>query len=323
MGYLGLAGVDPDQCSLVPLRERFANVANAGDRRACTALDSHGPARPDFAPPDTMPRFLNARPLVIPVRVAEHQDIRPRQAVAAGAAWQRRVGSHRVFVDRDLLIGRIEDPDPALIEALHRPDGAMAFHDPGWVEPSLLELAVHVGCEHEPALIHPLGPASQHGKPGVGSGLAIEVEPVAVEAPCQRGIFIKPARIGDGGEFQAERLVAWVGTPEPLSSPEVRQSRIDPHAGPRANQQGVGRGNDRRGTFDSILVSHGGLLSVAVSKMSREATGHLKGVAAVRVFVILDPGGSEWKSDFHPPHSGSLVRKPDGPRLKRKRNGYR
>src|SRR5690606_26523409 len=65
-------------------------------------------------------------------------------------------------------------------------------------------------------------------------GVAVEREPVSVEAPGQRGIPLEPPRLCEFLEAEPQLAVGRIGPPEPLRPPKVRQPRIHPH--PRARR---------------------------------------------------------------------------------------
>ena len=78
---------------------------------------------------------------------------------------------------------------------------------------------------------------------------------MAVEAPGERGVVGKPARVSQRDEVEPEPLVGWIGSPEPLIAPEVGQSAIDAHAGSGADQERIGRGDrlQRPGRYWSLV----------------------------------------------------------------------
>lgn len=90
---------------------------------------------------------------------------------------------------------------------------------------------------------HPAGPFTEDLKTRVRLRGAIEVQPMAVEAPGQRRIVLEPVRIGEGLKSQTQPGVRRIRLPESLGAPEVRQAGVHAHAGAGPDEQCIGRGN--------------------------------------------------------------------------------
>ena len=78
--------------------------------------------------------------------------------------------------------------------------GSVALVDSLRIKTRLLELAIDIACEN-PAL-NGLGlhPTVQDLKTGMRIGLAIKIQPVAVETPGQCGVGLKGPGAGDLGK---------------------------------------------------------------------------------------------------------------------------
>src|SRR6266436_5576067 len=86
-----LAGVDSDQSAA----GGFAFDAHGGNGRAGAELDDDEATAADLAAPGGIAGILLLGAVLEPLAVAEHQDVGPRQAAAAWAAWQRRASAKR------------------------------------------------------------------------------------------------------------------------------------------------------------------------------------------------------------------------------------
>ena len=94
------------------------------------------------------------------------------------------------------------------------------------------------------AVRHALRPALQIVESLVGLSRPIQVKAMAVEAPRQRAVGDKPARIGQRHKVQAELLIRRIGFPESLIVTKIPQSGIDAHARAGADEERVsGRQN--------------------------------------------------------------------------------
>lgn len=71
-------------------------------------------------------------------------------------------------------------------------------------------------------------------------GGAVQVEPVAIEAPGGGGTFLKGIWRGDAYKRQLLLAQRGVGAPEAFVTPEVRQAGVDAHARARRDDQGLG-----------------------------------------------------------------------------------
>jgi hypothetical protein len=80
---------------------------------------------------------------------------------------------------------------------------------------------------------------------------------VAVEAPAEGGVLLEPLGIGGVDEGEADPLVGRVGLPESLVTPEVGETRVDPHAGAGGDDQRPGAPDGpRRLRVDRVEVVH-------------------------------------------------------------------
>ena len=128
----------------------------------------------------------------------------------------------------------------------------MAFGDRILGETGSLKMSVDVGGEDKGGQVLFADPFEQKGESAVRVGFAIKIEPVPVKAPSQSGGFPEPTRVGHFFELDPELGQGRVGFPEARGASKIRQSRIDPHSRPRANQQGfrmrkgLGKGLDLR-----------------------------------------------------------------------------
>ena len=69
-----------------------------------------------------------------------------------------------------------------VFKALKMVDGAVALVNLVSIEPGLLELAIHTAREN-PGCSLGVGPLLEDAKPRMGDDLAVQVEPMAIEAP--------------------------------------------------------------------------------------------------------------------------------------------
>ena len=141
---------------------------------------------------------------------------------------------------------------PALIHALEMQERTMAFGDRILGETGSLEMSVDVGGEDKDGEVVFANPFEQKRESTVGVGFAIKIEPVPIKAPSQSGGFPEPTRVGHLFELDPELGQGRVGFPKSRGASKIRQSRIDPHSRPRANQEGFrfrkgfGKGLDLR-----------------------------------------------------------------------------
>jgi hypothetical protein len=103
-------------------------------------------------------------------------------------------------------------------------------------------------------MLHPFCPPAEDMKSGVRLRSAIQVQAMSIETPGQRRIVSKPAWIGQGDKIEAEFLVRRIGLPKALIAPEVRQTRIDSHAGAGADQESLSAPDRFHRTLHSIFV---------------------------------------------------------------------
>ena len=180
-----------------------------------------------------------------------------RETTAARACGQGIAQFAPGFVDlRYEALGR-PDPVAARPEALQEVNGAMACANGSIVEPGALELSVDVAGEDRATVRHRLAPALRQRKAGVRHGLAIQREPVPVEAPS----LARPSPEGgwrcDGVEIDAGAAQCGVGVPESLRTEKVGQARIHGHARSGGHQQAIGLRNQRGGLAWGIGGRHG------------------------------------------------------------------
>ena len=207
-GHFRLAGIDPDQ--------RAAAVPGRCSRRCMRTVGTAWPAPHSTtttlaSSSDVEPRLIRriwasvARG--VPAPVAEHEDVRPARAPQRGQTGKGGDRPHSLRVDLDCERLARKNADAAFAGALHSIEGAVNLDDPLRVEAGALELAVDVGREDESSRAAS-GPAQRREdrEPRVGSGLPVETHPVPVEAPGQRRVLGKPARVGQSDEIEPEPL---------------------------------------------------------------------------------------------------------------------
>ena len=114
-------------------------------------------------------------------------------------------------------------------------------------EPSLLKLPIHIAGKDECPMWLLRRPALQNREARVRLGAAVEVQPVAVEAPREARLPLKPVRAGDIFKRDAPRRQRRVGSPEPLRATKIRQPRVHAHSRPRANQKRICLRDQRSG----------------------------------------------------------------------------
>src|SRR5262249_16151678 len=144
--------------------------------------------------------LLLPRPALIPLRIPEHQDIRPGESIADWTRWQRGDRAHGRLIDRDgRRLRRVDVPKSAVTcpaRTLHPLDPWMQVDGLLVGESGPVKVAIDVGGVDETAARHAFGPAAQDAEAVVRGGLAVEIQTVAVEAPTQFGIVLEPTRIG-------------------------------------------------------------------------------------------------------------------------------
>ena len=201
---------------------------------------------------------------VLPASVPEHEDVGPGERAAPWAAGEGRARAEGRGVHRHRGVGG-EDADAAAVQALQVVDRAVALDDRVLGEPGALELAVDVRCEDEEEA-RPLREAPEDLEAPMRNRPAVELEPVAVEAPGELRVVVEPARAREVDEPQPSLAKRRVGLPEALVAPEVGQAGVDPHPGPGGDQEGL-RFRDRlRCALD---VVHGAILAEGPLRGSR------------------------------------------------------
>jgi hypothetical protein len=147
----------------------------------------------------------------------------------------------------------VRGPDTvrAGVQALKVMDRAMAFVH--IAETGRLELAVDIAGEDTDAVRHPFAPAPQDGEARVRNRGAVQGQAVPVKSPraCRRRA--ERGRVGDGLEWRAGLAQRRVGMPEAFVAAKIRQARIDSHAGPGGDHQGVGIGDQEGGLFEKFI----------------------------------------------------------------------
>src|SRR5262249_24373291 len=119
---------------------------------------------------------------------------------------------------------RRKQADPAAFHALQPLDGAVNLKDPVRVEPGLLEVVIDVGSKDERSVTHPPRPCAEEDETVVRTCGAIQAQAMAVEAPSEPRVLIKPARVGHFAELPSQLFVNRVGPPESDCSAEIGQS---------------------------------------------------------------------------------------------------
>src|SRR5262245_8600055 len=192
---LRLADIDANERTVELLGDILAHVAHARDGGARAALDDDEPAPGQARAPAVEALLLLPRPALVPLRIPEHQDIRPGEGAADWTHWQRGDRAHGRLIDRDgRRLCRVNVPESAVTCSsctLHPLDRSMHLDDLILGEASPLKVTVDVGGVDEAAARHAFGPAAQDAEAFVRRGLAVEVQTVAVEAPTQFGIVLE------------------------------------------------------------------------------------------------------------------------------------
>ncbi len=129
----------------------------------------------------------------------------------------------------------------------------MDFHDLVCGKTRALKMSIDIRSEHKSPLFHLFCPPAEDLKSGMRLRLAIQVQAMSIEAPGQGRIISKPTRIGQGNEIEAEFLVRRIGLPKALIAPEVRQTRIDSHAGAGADQESLSAQDHFRRVLQSFI----------------------------------------------------------------------
>lgn len=129
----------------------------------------------------------------------------------------------------------------------------MAFIHAGRGKTCLLKVPVHIAGEDEAALRHALRPGMEQAEARVRRGGAVQVEPVAVEAPGGGRALLKGVRRGDALERQPLPAQRGVGAPEAAVAPEVGQAGVDAHARARRDDQRLGVLEQVRGAGQFVL----------------------------------------------------------------------
>lgn len=127
------------------------------------------------------------------------------------------------------------------LQTLQVVNGAVAFIDGAVREPGFLKLAVHIAGEHRPAVGLGLSPVFEDAEPGMGLGVAVEIEAVAVEAPGELGVAFKSRWTGYAGEFQACPGQCGIRLPEAFIATKVGQPGIHTHASACGDDEGISR----------------------------------------------------------------------------------
>lgn len=152
-------------------------------------------------------------------------------------------------------------------------DGTVAFHDAVVWKACFLELPVDIAGEDEVPMGFICCQALQDMEPFMGNHLAVTVQPMTIEAPCQPWIVGKGIWIRNLNERNAVLSQFRIGFPKSLVATEVRQSRIDTHASTGGNQDAVSFPDDVSGMDDFTVKGfcHGFLLDWAAKERCNHA----------------------------------------------------
>mmetsp|Transcript_22395 Transcript_22395/g.88656 ORF Transcript_22395/g.88656 Transcript_22395/m.88656 type:complete len:344 (+) Transcript_22395:1797-2828(+) len=220
--------------------------------------------------PGGQPRRLGLVALARPAPVAEHQQVGPGQAAAAGAGRQRAAPAAGVFIDLGLQgLGRPRRL-AAAFQALQPVQRAVAFMQRQVLEPGALELPVDIAGEHRAAVQLPVRPLPQQRKAGMRHGAPVQRQPVAVEAPGEFGVALEGERRGHLGKVQPRPPQGRVGAPEALAAAEVRQAGVHTQAGAGGDHEGIGLGDEFGRGVEALRV-HGAGSAGGLSQPARWA----------------------------------------------------
>ena len=212
-------------------------LADGRDGAAGSAFDRHQAFAGEFVAPSLVALVLPVGALFQPLTIAKHQDVRPGHGATVRAGRQRRACAKVALAHGHVDRVGLPDVVAARCRALPVVDTPVAFHDAIGGKACPLEVSVDIAGEDEISAGFGRAPLVEPTKTVVRPGRPVEIEPMPVKAPGLLGIAAKPDRIGQVNEREIQPAKGRIGVPKALITPKVRQSGVDPQAGPGPNKQ--------------------------------------------------------------------------------------
>ncbi len=159
--------------------------------------------------------------------------------------------SDRLAVHVDVRFVRGPNRPSTGPRTLHPVNRAVAFENSVGIEARLLKLTGDVAREDENAAWQTVAPAFENFKTGMGHGVAIEMQPMAEEAPRLGRIGVELMRIRHFVKLPTAKR--WVRFPEAFVAAKIGKPGIDAHARAGADEEGVSGRDGGCGACEKVI----------------------------------------------------------------------